>query len=260
MKIVTRAEAGLANPKKPLSPASRQRALLFLHHSVTRVTPDPRADWRRVQAAAFSRGFGDISYTWGVHPNGTVLEGRSPATAGAHTEGYNSTAHAICLIGNYDTEYHPTDAVIAAVQNLRVHLVNAGFLTSAHDFRYHRQVKATDCPGKRAIARFADFAAKPPAPAEPSAPPRLIESTEIDMVINSYSLGIITDENGNGWQKVPYKRARIVGHTPPGLRPAADNRYLVGQVGFAEEGDGTIVSVTEWQPKTAAVIEIHVVN
>ena len=99
-------------------------------------------------------------------------------------------------------------------------------------------------------------------PQMPSAPAAFtrIESIEVDMVINVFTLALTTDAEGRGWDTVPFPRSRIVGHTGPGLRPGADGRYLVGQVGFAEEGDKTVVSVTEWAPSTTAVVHLSVMN
>lgn len=86
------------------------------------------------------------------------------------------------------------------------------------------------------------------------------DSYEVDMVINDYTLPIATDENGNGWDVVPFARSRIIGHTPPGLRPGVDGRYLVGQVGFADDPQGTVVSVTEWAPNEHATVTLSVRN
>lgn len=78
------------------------------------------------------------------------------------------------------------------------------------------------------------------------------------MVVNDFQLIIATDANGCGWDRVSFVRSRIIGHTPPGLRPAADGRYLVGKVGFADEGDQTVVSVSEWAPNTTCIVRLSV--
>lgn len=164
MRIVSRVEAGLAAPRKAISPARASRGELFLHHSVTTTSSDPLADWRTVQKAAFGRGFADISYTFGVHANGTILEGRSPFVEGAHTEGHNRSGHAIVLIGNYHAAQKtppplkPTDAQVEAVRWLRCHMTGIQLLTPDHTFRPHQAVKQTACPGSSAVARWDDFA------------------------------------------------------------------------------------------------------
>lgn len=164
-RVLSRAECALA-PARRLTNAPTKRAALFLHHTVTATTTDPCADWRVVQRVAFGRGFADISYTFGVHPSGAVMEGRSPSAVGAHTEKHNSTAHAIVLIGNYD-EAEPPPAMLGAVRWLRAEMVRRGLLTADHSFRPHSAVKATACPGARVRARFAEFAPAPqPNPEE----------------------------------------------------------------------------------------------
>ena len=99
----------------------------------------------------------------------------------------------------------------------------------------------------------------PPAPA--GAPAfRIIDQIEVDVVTNYAEVGITTDSNGNGWTLVPYPRSRILGHTPPGLRPDADQRYETSEVGFADEGNGCIVSILGWAPNSPAVVGLHVIN
>ena len=102
------------------------------------------------------------------------------------------------------------------------------------------------------------------ASSPPSAPRPLTlthtDSYEVDMVVNAYQLVIATDANGCGWDRVPFNRSRIIGHTGPGLRPASDGRYLVGKVGFAEEGTDTIVSVAEWAPNATCIVRLSVSN
>lgn len=156
MQTKTRAEAGLQPPKKSISPAPKLRSKLFLHHTVTSTGLDWGLDWRKVQRVAFERGMADVSYTFGVHWSGVRLEGRSPAVEGAHTKNFNRTAHAIVLIGNYETS-EPTAEMIQAVRELRYEMVQGGLLTSDHTFGYHRQVSATACPGVKAYSRFSDF-------------------------------------------------------------------------------------------------------
>jgi hypothetical protein len=99
-----------------------------------------------------------------------------------------------------------------------------------------------------------------PAPPAPDPQMALRDSFEVDMVINTYDIPITTDGEGRGWHRVNIPRARIVGFTPPGVRPEADGRYVTAEVGFAEEGDGTVISVTEWAPAATAVVTISVLN
>lgn len=174
-RIVSRAEAGLAAPKKPLATARLLRSELFVHHTVTPDRSDPFASWRLVQQAAFGRGFTDISYTYGIEGDATILEGRSPLAVGAHTEGWNVTAHAIVFIGNYETDVL-TDEQIDAFRWLRLQLVARGQLTPAHRTRPHRAVKATACPGRNVWSPIPWWSLmqpwQPPTPPPPPPAPK----------------------------------------------------------------------------------------
>lgn len=99
-----------------------------------------------------------------------------------------------------------------------------------------------------------------PVPQRPPSAPTLArtDNYEVDMIVNDYTLTLTTDNEGRGWQRVPFPRSRIIGHTPPGLRPENDQRYLVGQVGFADDNGGCVVSVTEWAPNTTCVVQLSV--
>ena len=89
---------------------------------------------------------------------------------------------------------------------------------------------------------------------------RRVNSFEVDMIVNTYDVPITTDGNGCGWHKVAIRRDRIIGYTAPGIRPEADGRYVTAEVGFAPEDDGTVISVTEWEPNAQAVVGISVIN
>lgn len=121
---------------------------LWLHHTVTAVTPDPYADMRVVEAEGIRR-FGHISYSYVIHPDGTIMEGCG-TRRGAHTEGRNSTSFGVALIGNYD-QRSVTVMQLDAVRFLAAHLVEAGVLRPGiYPTGGHRDVKPTACPGAKA--------------------------------------------------------------------------------------------------------------
>lgn len=123
---------------------------VWLHHSVTKVTADPLADMRAIDAIGIQR-FGHVSYSWCFHPDGTVLEGAG-LRVGAHTAGRNSTSFGFALIGDY-TRRNITPAQADAVRAMIAQLIKTRSLRpGTYPTGGHRDLKATACPGDRAYA------------------------------------------------------------------------------------------------------------
>ena len=133
----------------------------WIHHSVTNPTSSPAADARTIQQVAFGRGFSDISYSYLVHPDGTVLEGRG-LRVGAHTKGRNSIALALCFIGNYSTR-QPTDTQMESARWLIQHLKDTGALKPDAPLQGHRQNPASpsECPGNLLYPRLGELRQAP---------------------------------------------------------------------------------------------------
>lgn len=147
MATLTRADWG-AGPHRAgtiRTPVSR----LFLHHTVTPFWVGAQAA-RNVQAIARSRGFLDISYSWLTDRQGNEIEGRGWGRQGAHTRGYNSTSHAVSLIGNLEASPLPAGMIRGAVRLVRRHARYGPRITHGH-----RDVAQTACPGRHAYARIA---------------------------------------------------------------------------------------------------------
>lgn len=145
MAIITRSDWG-AGPHRASTihtPVSR----LFLHHTVTPEWTGADAA-RKLQDIAFGRGFLDISYSWLVDVDGNEIEGRGWGRQGAHTVGYNSTSHAISLVGNFEVDQPPAKMLAAAARLVGKHAsFGPGRITNGH-----RDVSQTSCPGKYAYA------------------------------------------------------------------------------------------------------------
>ena len=154
MDIVTRPQWGAA--AEPTRPKMRLPAgALWLHHSVTGVTDDPRRDMRAIQKIGIQR-FGYISYSYAVHPDGTVLEGQG-LKVGAHTAGRNSTSFGVVLIGDY-THRVVTPAQLNAVRQLIADLIASGALhRGTYPTGGHRDVSSTACPGDWAYRLLPEF-------------------------------------------------------------------------------------------------------
>lgn len=150
MAVLTRADwsAGPHRAGIIRTPVSR----LFLHHTVTPFWVSTQAA-RNLQAIARSRGFLDISYSWLTDRQGNEIEGRGWGRDGAHTSGFNSTAHAISLVGNLEARPMPAGMIRGAVRLVRRHRpYGPDRITHGH-----RDVASTACPGYHAYARVAEI-------------------------------------------------------------------------------------------------------
>lgn len=145
--IITREQWG-ARPES-LSPARMPPLVsdVFIHHSVTPVTTSPIVDVKLVEGIGMQR-FGQISYSYLIHPHdGEIFEGAG-LHRGAHTQGRNSSSFGICWIGNYE-ERVPKVQQIEATRWLIAELISGGHLTPDPTIRGHRDVKSTACPGQK---------------------------------------------------------------------------------------------------------------
>jgi hypothetical protein len=96
------------------------------------------------------RGWPDIAYTFLINDLGQIFEGVPPGYLGTHTAGHNSTGHAICLLGDFNTDT-PTPAALASLVSLIDHGHAKGWwpgkLTGGH--RDTRGAASGDCPGNK---------------------------------------------------------------------------------------------------------------
>lgn len=145
MEYVTRAESGLVAPTS----ISRISASLGIFTHWTAGPVDQTV--RQIQQFHMgpSRGWTDIAYSWLVDQNGTIFEGRGWGRSGAHTQGYNSSSHAVCAICGHDGEV--TEVMLDGLS--RVHrehdrLYGAGFHLPHRD----ANGASTACPGDKLAA------------------------------------------------------------------------------------------------------------
>lgn len=146
-----------ARPPKDRNPMANENSGLFVHHTVA-ASPTTeaaeRAEMRNLQNFHMDgRGYLDLAYSFVVaHPSGRVYEGRGVDVAGAHTEGYNSTAYGVAVMGNFEGDT-PTPAVIDSLRWLRRDYLRLG----DRPVRGHRDVNPTACPGRNLYARLSDL-------------------------------------------------------------------------------------------------------
>jgi len=156
---------------------------VWVHHSVTTASDNADADFQILDDIGLSQGHGGISYSYVIHPNGTIGEGQATAR-GAHTGGqggcggspwgWNICSFGICLVGNYQKET-PTRAAIDAFRWLYADLVARQVLVADAPIGGHRDApgNSTACPGNNIEAILNEF----------RAPIRNVSPTEVDMVI-----------------------------------------------------------------------------
>lgn len=128
---------------------------IWVHHSVTWPTDSPLADFRTLDRIGQNQGHGGISYSFVIHPDGTIGEGQG-TTRGAHTGGdgcggspwgWNPCTFGVCFVGNYN-EMDPTPESIRSFQWLHDHLLGLGWLAQSA-IGGHRDApgNSTACPG-----------------------------------------------------------------------------------------------------------------
>ena len=175
MDLIRRDAWGAAPPKGKPVPIPTPVRGLFLHHSVT---PDggPKVvrDIQRFHQE--TRGYADIAYNWLYSPKDRVFyEGRGPGVAGAHTRNHNRTAHAVCVLGNYQITKPPNHVIDDLAAWARWH----GTAWGPNRYLEHLDVSATLCPGKylsamvRDINLYAEADMTPPSNPQPELPPTL---------------------------------------------------------------------------------------
>lgn len=147
MRIVPRHEWGASSRSLPAQEMRLPASQVFIHHSVTAVTPDPYLDMRTIEKIGIGR-FNQFPYSYVVHPrDGEVMEGCG-LKRGAHTARWNSTSFGICWVGNYE-ERNPKAQQIDATRWLISELTRQGHLVPGADVLGHHDVAATACPGSK---------------------------------------------------------------------------------------------------------------
>lgn len=146
----------------PLGPRMASSRGVWLHHSVTKATKNPVTDAKVIANIGIAR-FGRLSYSFIIHPDGTILEGQN-GHVGAHTRGQNSTSQAICCVGNFEKD-PVTPEMVAAIRLL---VRDFGPLLGGHR---DAPGAATACPGRNLYARLPELAVPAPAVPEPVGAP-----------------------------------------------------------------------------------------
>ncbi|HBK53156.1 MAG TPA: hypothetical protein DDZ44_04370 [Syntrophomonas wolfei] len=119
--------------------------LIVLHHSAS---PDvPAAE---IHAWHLTRGWAGIGYHFVIRKNGSIERGRPLEAIGAHAgPGINGVSIGICLCGNFMKEMPEADQIESLIKLIAwLNLYYAAANPKGLDIKLHREVAATDCPGK----------------------------------------------------------------------------------------------------------------
>lgn len=104
-----------------------------------------------------NRGFLDIGYSFVIdNQDGTIFEGRGPGIQGAHTEGDNTEAHAICVMGNFQN-IQPSAKAIDSIVALARHGREQGWWTPTCGGHKDAPGASTECPGNNLFARLGEI-------------------------------------------------------------------------------------------------------
>lgn len=113
--------------------------MIVLHHADAKsCTPQQIHQWH------LSRGWSGVGYHFIVRKDGQIYRGRPENVIGAHAANYNSKSIGICFEGNFTTETMPK-AQLEAGKELVAYLKDKYEITNV---KGHRDLMATDCPGK----------------------------------------------------------------------------------------------------------------
>lgn len=94
------------------------------------------------------KGWSDIAYSFVIDPiSNWVYVGRGAGIQGAHTEGHNTTSHAICIMGNFEV-MKPSDDLLRTIAELINYGVEKGWWSKFTGGHRDASGASTACPGK----------------------------------------------------------------------------------------------------------------
>ncbi|XP_060072999.1 peptidoglycan-recognition protein SC2-like [Ylistrum balloti] len=148
--IVSRTKWGARDPKETETMQTPVK-IVFIHHTAGKPCTTPEEDIKTVKGIQNfhmdERKWADIGYNFLVNNSGQVFEARGWDRVGAHTKGWNAASVAFSVIGNFN-ESNPDQRAIKAVLGMIQLGVDKGKISNDYKLYGHRDVGATDCPGK----------------------------------------------------------------------------------------------------------------
>jgi N-acetyl-anhydromuramyl-L-alanine amidase AmpD len=128
---------------------------VILHYSYSDDVSAATIDgWHR------ARGWNGCGYHYVVRKDGKVENGRPVETVGAHCYGFNTNSIGICLTGSDKMLWYPSAAQYDSLQTLLQDLMKRFNIPSMNIF-FHREKKATSCPGRLDKTKILGLIGKP---------------------------------------------------------------------------------------------------
>lgn len=122
---------------------------IVIHHSA--IQDDEALAWQSLwNYHVLVRGWEDIGYHFlvdSVNGDYVALVGRPEDQIGAHVKGYNQSAIGICCVGDYSKE-SPRLEMLEVLVNRLLRPIMQRYDLGPGDVLFHRDLWATECPGK----------------------------------------------------------------------------------------------------------------
>ena len=129
---------------------------LVVHHSASAGKSTNKAlieKWHK------ERGFSQIGYHRVIEANGSIVQGRSEETMGAHAKGANSGSLGVCVVGNFESEIPSAGQLRALISQLtswcRKYGLNQDNIYG--HFNVPGVTTATLCPGKNLKSKLSSI-------------------------------------------------------------------------------------------------------
>lgn len=132
----------------PERPVEKVNAIV-VHHSATRGQSIRSIAEFHTQ----TRGWCGIGYHYGIGWDGKVYLLNNYTTKSNQAGGFNTRSIGVCFIGDYQRQPLTPEAVLAFSHLLTYLRGEHGYL----EVLYHRDTKATECPGDSAVAALRSF-------------------------------------------------------------------------------------------------------
>ena len=138
-----------------------------------------RARLRAIDSFHRSLGWAGFGYSALSCASGRVHEGRGWLRSGAHTQGANSTRHAVCLAGHGDRTA-ATPAQLEGIRRWAADGVRLGAMRAPLQITGHRDHPgvAKTCPGNRVYPQLGELRSQTVTPPPPPAPAPVDEFEE----------------------------------------------------------------------------------